>query len=395
MALDPRAWPRAQVRRAVAQLRDGVPPAPEVADWLTVGQKRLIEQLEDALMEAEAGGTVLRFLRGDPGLGKSHFLGVLRHRAAMRHTVVSYSSQDMSAGVMLNQPQSVYRQIMSNLEAGSPPRRDVLRETIAVWAGHAAPLVANARPTLAMLRPVSSAGLLPLYDEIPRRCRLCLAGYLLAWIRDEPAMAEPMLRALGGLDISNGDLCRVGQEIGLERWSVGFTPSKYDDEFWFTQMGLVACIARTAGRPAMAVLLDELESLISLSRSTSRDKAYRVLNGLFQRHYPLAGVLLVFAYTPDFLERVHRDFDAYGHEFRKSWRRVVDANSFEVAELDEDGALDLVGRIASLHGLAEDWDGGEAMRSRRADLIKAWRTNNRSTRYLVRSAVSLLDRVCQ
>ena len=395
MALDPRAWPRAQVRRAVAQLRDGVPPAPEVADWLTVGQKRLIEQLEDALMEAEGGGTVLRFLRGDPGLGKSHFLGVLRHRAAIRRTLLSYSSQDMSAGVMLNHPQSVYRQIMSNLEAGPTHARDVLTEVLGVWAAHAAPLVVNARPTLAMLRPLSHAGLLPPYEEIPRRSRLCLAGYLLAWIRREPEMAEPMLRALRGLDISNGDLCRVGADIGLERWSVGFTPSKYQDDFWFTQMGLLAYVARMAGRPATAVLLDELESLIGLSRSTSRDKAYRVLNGLFQRQYPLAGVLLVFAYTPDFLERVHRDFDAYGHEFRKSWWGVVDANSFEVAELDERGAMELAGRIASLHGLAEDWDASGAMRSGCRELIKAWRTNNRSTRYLVRGAVSLLDRASQ
>src|SRR5947209_2713504 len=112
----PDTWTRPAIRQAVDDLRDGVPPQPDIATWLTVGQEQIVHQLELALERAENGESVVRFLRGDPGFGKSHFLNLLRYRGAARNALISYSSQDLAAGITFNHPQTVYRQILADLE---------------------------------------------------------------------------------------------------------------------------------------------------------------------------------------------------------------------------------------------------------------------------------------
>lgn len=391
----PDTWTRPAIRQAVDDLRDGVPPQPEIATWLTVGQDRIVHQLELALERAANGETVVRFLRGDPGFGKSHFLNLLRHRGGSRNALISYSSQDLAAGITFNHPQSVYRQIVADLDESAANGGDVLERVLKRWARDAIPLVANARPTLAMLRRLSEVGLLPPYDNVSRRCRLELTAYLLATVKNNPEVVRTMVNAIRGQQLSNNELCGAAIGVGWEPWYVGYTPTKYDDAFWFGQLGLLSHLARSTDWSATAVLLDELESLIELQSSRSRDKGYRVLNGLFRGEYSLGGILMVFAYTPEFLRRVHRDFEAYGHEFRESWLRIVEDNSFNLDELDEGNVSALLDRLSLLHGAAENWNAADAANSSRLQLLRDWRKNGRSTRFFVRSAISALDRASQ
>src|SRR5438309_769522 len=141
-------WTKSQSRRAVNSLRDGVPPQPAIADWLSVGQDALLRGLESALAQALAGNSVVRFIAGDPGFGKSHFLAALRFRAAMRRSLVSYSSQNLAAGITLNWPGAVYERVVSSLELpDQTASEDAIGVLLEQWSQKAVEVTNYSKPT--------------------------------------------------------------------------------------------------------------------------------------------------------------------------------------------------------------------------------------------------------
>jgi hypothetical protein len=145
------------------------------------------------------------------------------------------------------------------------------------------------------------------------------------------------------------------------------------------------------GFGALTVMLDELESLVALRVSTSRRKAYRVLDSLFSRSYHTPGLLLIFAYTPAFLRGVARDYDAYGDELHHSWRELAAKNSLEVSSLTVGDAAELLQRLALLYSRAEDWDAVGASASFGTAMIAQWSAARGSARDLVKAAIHRFD----
>jgi hypothetical protein len=139
------------------------------------------------------------------------------------------------------------------------------------------------------------------------------------------------------------------------------------------------------------VLLDELESLVDLQRSDSRNKAYRVLQNLFFNKYKAIGMLMVFAFTPAFLTGLEDDIAAGGDEFSEKWRDLLRTRSIEIPPLRNVDVLSLIGRLASLHGSAFGWDPASAIASRQEALVDGWSRTGKSVRSLVKAVIHLMD----
>jgi hypothetical protein len=353
----------------------------------------LLHGLDAALNEALAGASVVRFIAGDPGFGKSHFLAALRFRAARRRSLISYSSQNLAAGITLNWPGAVYERIVSSLELPDQPRStDAISTVLEAWSNQALKVTAYSKSsTYSLIRTLADRSLLPDINTIHFRTRVTLAAYLAAKRQNNARVAGVMLSVLRGLTIQSGDIAREAEQLGIEKPWTGYTPNKYDAEYWFGQLGVLCHIARAVNYGALTVMLDELESLVALRTSPMRAKAYRVLDSLFSRSYHTPGLLLIFAYTPAFLRGVARDYDASGDAVHHSWRELVAQNSLEVGPLGRGEAAELLKRIAELYGIAEDCDADAALGSFGQALIASWSADRGSARDLVKAAIHQFD----
>jgi hypothetical protein len=269
---------------------------------------------------------------------------------------------------------------------------DAIGVVLEQWSLKALEVTNYSKPsTYSLIRTLSEHDLLPDISTIHPRTRVTLAGYLAAKRKNEPEVTETMLSVMRGLAIESRVICWEAERVGIENPGTGFTPTKYDDEYWFGQLGVICHMARVAGYGALTVMLDELESLVALRVSTSRRKAYRVLDSLFSRSYDTPGLLLIFAYTPAFLVGVARDYDAYGDELHHSWRELAAQNSLDVSRLSAGDASKLLQRLAELYGNAEGNDAYASLASFSHALIARWSAAGGSARDLVKAAIHQFD----
>src|SRR5919106_2525930 len=116
-------------RNIIEHLRRGSVPVAQVP-FFTVGRERWLSIIEDDLAHyIGVGGTKVRFLNGDYGDGKTHFLSIIQHLAVQAGFAVSFVV--LTREVPMQKFELVYREIVSNLATASGTRG--LRGLIAQW----------------------------------------------------------------------------------------------------------------------------------------------------------------------------------------------------------------------------------------------------------------------
>lgn len=76
--------------RIIYTLGDGVPHVEHILDYSSEGDTVLLNTVKDQLGKVKKGLTIARFIKGDYGSGKSHFLSMVREIALRENFVVSY-----------------------------------------------------------------------------------------------------------------------------------------------------------------------------------------------------------------------------------------------------------------------------------------------------------------
>jgi hypothetical protein len=118
-----------EARTIIEHLRRGSVPVEQVP-WFTVGRERWLSIIEDDLAHyIAAGGAKVRFLNGDYGDGKTHFLSIIHHLAVRAGFAVSFVV--LTREVPMQKFELVYREIVSKLATASGTRG--LRGLIAQW----------------------------------------------------------------------------------------------------------------------------------------------------------------------------------------------------------------------------------------------------------------------
>jgi bacteriophage exclusion system BrxC/D-like protein len=118
-----------EARTIIEHLRRGSVPVEQVPCF-TVGRERWLSIIEDDLAHyIAAGGTKVRFLNGDYGDGKTHFLSIIQHLAAQAGFAVSFVV--LTREVPMQKFELVYREIASKLATASGARG--LRGLITHW----------------------------------------------------------------------------------------------------------------------------------------------------------------------------------------------------------------------------------------------------------------------
>ena len=387
---------RSEARRFLNTLLDGVPPLSHLTSWLTVGQERLLRIFHEDLKAVADGESRCLLLLGNPGTGKSQLLITLDYLAMSKGLVSAYFSQDVQSKLGFNRPDQIYQRIMETMRL--PDNRagteDALQTVLDKWVNLSLPSLRSTNRSMAIIYKLSQVGLLPSrVEQVHRRTGLALVGYIMATEQQNQDARMQFLNVLKGPGITNTRLIETGKTINLHRRGfMGYTPSAYDTDYYFGQLGTLTFILRSIGYKGMTVLFDEVTAIVDLA-SRSREKAYKVLDSLFVNEQDSQGLYTVFAYMPPFITQLRADRQLVGQEHLQRWGYLFDRRMTELAPLVRTDMEELLRRLLYLHGIAREWPASDFIGQPAQALVTRHQENDLPTRDLVRGALDLFDRL--
>jgi hypothetical protein len=401
-------------RKIVSQIERGTCPLEGVLA-LNVGRAPYFVAADDILGDIEqVGGAVVRFIRGDYGEGKTHFIAMVRALAIMRNWVSTYVC--LSDEIRLDRFQEVYAAIIKNCVCRGlieerramvdPGDLDGWRWILDEWVSrqerlHSQDLDFGKAATMAVRERILAS-----LDQHLRRANP--VGDFSAAVR---------AYAIHRLD-------RDGQRLGeVLRWfrgeylqlrdrgilqPVGKANSKQ------VLRSLVSFV-RAIGYGGLAIFLDEAESVVRYPSVRRRSQAYQNLRELLDNvdgANGMQGACLYCAAVPEVFtgERGFREYEPLrervepidsellheltGRSPKADYRAVV--IDLASAPLTADDYTELARKIRQIHSCAFDWQAHESVSDLTLDKLvrgamKRHEAESGRVRILCREIVQLLQ----
>ncbi len=344
-----------EARAIIEELRKGSVPV-DYVPFFTVGRENWLTLIEDDLDNYIAqGGAKVRFLSGDYGDGKTHFMSVIRHLALKKGFAVSFVV--LTREVPIHKFEAVYQAIVKQLRG--------------------------------RFEGLGIQGLLNAYVDAARKDLVPEDGSLDV---EKLAALSNEIRSLPGMDINfaNGVIALLNNR--LRPLEEGETQEERDQDreilyLWFeggkvakkdikpfqifetvnknnSKSFLNALIAflRFTGYQGLILLMDELETVISQGKSI-RNAAYENVRLLIDNTEQAGFLHIFFSIIPDILdsEKGFKSYDALwsrvrsiGENKRLNYRGVLidlHRTPLKTRELTELGKT-----LRTIHGIAYRWD---------------------------------------
>jgi len=342
-----------QARAVIEDLREGSVPLEHVLAF-TVGRANWLRFIEEDLEQYIAqGGAKVRFVNGDYGDGKTHFMSVISHLARQKDFASSFVV--LTREIPIHKFELVYREIVRQLQGKFEGKG--IRQLVDHWLG----------------------GLEPSFgEEVEASDRLLEVGEAL---RGLPGMDLNFANALVGLasirflplgEDESEESRREAQEQ-LFQWLEGGKPTRREiKRFQIYEVlsksnarhiltSLIAFL-KQLGHQGMVLLMDELETVLAQSTSV-RNAAYENVRLFIDNTAHVQHLHLFFSIIPDVLtsEKGFRAYDALwsrvrnmGEGKRLNYRGVlVDLHRTPLAtkELEELGGI-----LKNLHEVSYRWE---------------------------------------
>lgn len=344
-----------EARGIIESLRRGSVPVDQVP-YFTVGRERWLSIIEDDLAHYIAvGGAKVRFLSGDYGDGKTHFLSVIQHLVQRENFAVSFVV--LTREVPMHKFELVYQQIVSRLATaqGAIGIRALLSnwvESLYVQFGETDEAMRTAAlqdlaETVKALEGMDVNFAQGLISLVQYRYWPLAAGETL---EDRAQALEVLYQWFEGGRLSKREL-RPFQIFE----SLNKTNSKR------LLLSLIAFLLHL-GYQGLILLLDELETVMAQSASV-RNSAYENVRLLIDNAEQAHHLHVFFSIIPDVIlaEKGFRSYDALwsrvrsvGESDRLNYRSIVidlHRTPLETAEL-----LELGRRLRHIHELAYRWE---------------------------------------
>lgn len=352
-----------EARQIIEGLRKGAVPMAHVSRF-TVGRERWLRGVHGDLREYIAqGGSKVRFVNGDYGDGKTHFLSVVRNLALDEGFAVAFVV--LTRDVPLHRFELVYRELVRRLH-GSAEGSEGIRALVHRWIESLGPKVPEPATD-----PIDAAA-----EEAPSK-----APGLAETLRALPEMELGFANALSALVGLHRDPLREGEteqsreeaRETLYQWLEGGKPTRrvlksfqifevLDKTNSKRLLASLIAFLRHIGHSGLVVLLDEVETVMAQSASV-RNAAFENIRLLIDSTDQSRFLHLFFSIIPDVLisDKGFRSYDALwsrvrtlGDDKRLNYRSVL--IDLHRAPLGKKELLQLGGRLAEIHGLAYGWD---------------------------------------
>lgn len=344
-----------QARAIIEELRKGSVPA-DYVPFFTVGRDRWLTFIEDDLKNYIAeGGAKVRFLSGDYGDGKTHFMSVIRHVALQSEFAVSFVV--LTREIPIHKFEAVYQAICRQLRGrfSGVGIRDLLTQWLddlaqkkTTTTDQLADLAetlrnlpdmnvnfANALAALAYNRFV------PLYEDERQEERDAAREIILHWF-EAGKVTKRELKPFGIFEVVNK------------------TNSKQ-------MLNSLNAFLRFTGHNGLILLLDELETVIAQSTSV-RNAAYENVRLLIDNSEQAQYFHIFFAIIPDVLlsEKGFKSYDALwsrvrsiGQKTRLNYRGVL--IDLHRTPLTTKELLELARSLCRIHEISYRWDAAAAV----------------------------------
>jgi hypothetical protein len=344
-----------EARTIVESLRRGTVPVDHVP-YFTVGRERWLSIIEDDLANyIAAGGAKVRFLSGDYGDGKTHFLSVIQHLVQQEKFAVSFVV--LTREVPMHKFELVYQEIVSRLVTG--PGMIGLRALLTHWVG-------TLQPQLGAVDDATrTARLQDIADTVKG-----LEGMDINFAQGLISLVQQRYVPLAEGEMPEGR--ETAQEL-LCQWFEGARLSKRElRPFQIFEslnksnskrllLSLIALL-RHLGYQGLILLLDELETVMAQSASV-RNAAYENVRLLIDNAEQAHHLHVFFSIIPDVIlaEKGFKSYDALwsrvrsvGENRRLNYRSIV--IDLHRTPLEPTELIDLGKRLRAIHELAYRWE---------------------------------------
>lgn len=344
-----------EARAIIESLRRGSVPV-EYVPYFTVGRERWLRIIEDDLAQyIAAGGAKVRFLSGDYGDGKTHFLSVIQHLVQRDTFAVSFVV--LTREVPMHKFELVYQELVARLSTA--PDRVGIRALLAHWLD-----------TLA-----------PQFDSTDEATRTAYIQHLAETLKGLDGMDINFAQGLISLvqcrylPLAEGEVPEEREQAHevLCQWFEGSRLSKrelrpfqifealHKNNSKRLLLSLIAFLLHLGYR-GLIVLLDELETVMAQSASV-RNAAYENVRLLIDNAEQGHHLHIFFSIIPEVIlaEKGFRSYDALwsrvrsvGESSRLNYRSIViDLHRTPLATAE---LLELGKRLRQIHELAYRWD---------------------------------------
>ena len=351
----PEALKPVEARSIIESLRRGSVPVEHVP-YFTVGRDRWLRIIADDLANyIAAGGAKVRFLSGDYGDGKTHFLSVIQHLAQREGFAVAFVV--LTREIPMHKFELVYQEIVSRLSTA--PGQIGLRSLLAQWLETLQPQLGEADVETCTANVQAMGELLKRLEGMDVNFAQGLIGLM-------------QRRYLPLAEGETSEARDQTQEL-LYQWFEGARLSKRDLRPFqiFESLNknnskrlLLSLIAflRHLDYQGLILLLDELETVMAQSASV-RNAAYENVRLFIDNAEQAHHLHVFFSIIPEVIlaEKGFRAYDALwsrvravGESDRLNYRSIVidlHRTPLETAEL-----LDLGKRLRLMHELAYRWE---------------------------------------
>ena len=351
-----------QARAIIEELRKGSVPV-EYVPVFTVGRQKWLSYIEDDLTNYIAqGGAKVRFISGDYGDGKTHFMSVVRHLAMEKGFAVSFVV--LTRDVPIHKFETVYHSIVRQLQGNFDGVG--IRSLLIAWLDSLSPEFQGAKA-----------------ETVTKKCTTLAEGF-----RDIPDMDINFANALAAL-VSNRfapmeegedeESRKADREILMHWFDGGKVTKRELKPFQIYEylskanarqlMNSLILFLRRFGHQGLILLMDEMETVVAMSASV-RNAAYENIRLFIDNSETAQYLHIFFSIIPDVLvsEKGFKSYDAL-------WSRVrsIGASAGDAQRLNYRGVLvdihqtplqtqelvDLGRCLLSLHGTAYRWSPAE------------------------------------
>ncbi len=350
-----------EARSIIEELRKGSVPI-EYVPVFTVGRKNWLTFIEDDLENyIGQGGSKVRFISGDYGDGKTHFMSVIRHLAMEKGFAVSFVV--LTRDVPIHKFETVYQSIVQQLQGNF--NGVGIRNLLGDWLDK-------------LTRTLTDGS-----DEECLEKRLALAETF----QNIPGMDINFANALAAL-VNNRFAPGVGEDDGedtrrddhevLLHWFEGGKVTKRELKPFLIYeflnkansrqfMNSLILFLRHIGHQGLILLMDEMETVVAQSASI-RNAAYENVRLFIDNSESAQYLHIFFSIIPDILvsEKGFKSYDALWSRIRSigetkklNYRGVlVDIHQ---TPLNSQELVELGGCLRTLHGISYRWDALESV----------------------------------
>lgn len=279
-------------------LKAGVVPSVGLK-YMQVGRAREIAQLVKDLEHIESGGTIVRFIVGDFGAGKSFFLTLCKLMAHEKKMIVL--NADITTERILcasdGKAKSLLTELMKNMSSKGRPEGNALKLVVETWIGKFTSNLPN--PTKndfhKALEPISHLALSNDFAHV-------LFKYLTAYQAGDEATLEKCLKWIRAEYETKTD---AKNELGVS--------SIVEDSDFYDMLKIISVFCKLAGFNGTLLNIDELAVLIR-QRGPLRNKNYETLLTIINDCHQgsVVGMGFLFGATTEAIENREKGLYSYG-----------------------------------------------------------------------------------